>query len=627
MRIFNKVLTTSLLVLWDIVSVAAAIIIGLGLRYGFFNKELNFSWYLLHLQLIILFSIIVVLCNVVCRCYLNVWRHAGITEYSRQVTAAVLSVFLLAIINYIYKFLNFEDIIIISMLELILTLMSRVSVRVGYWAHSRVKSIKVRKKMKRVLVFGASEAGTNLVYKLRSHPEDNLLPVCFIDDNENMWGKKVSGIPVIGGRKKLTVAIRENNISEVIITAHNANHETLKELLTCCHRMHCTLKRFGTIDEVNEKSFGSATISDINLEDLLKRDSVTLNMVVVKSFIENKTILVTGGAGSIGSEICRQVLSFGAKRLLIFDIFENGLYEIENDLKERFDSDRFELILGSIRDENRLEEIFEKYKPDVVFHAAAHKHVPMMELNPKEAIKNNVYGTLNLARQALLHKTEKFILISTDKAVNPTSIMGASKRIAEMIIQMMDKLGETDFAAVRFGNVLGSSGSIVPLFKKQIERGGPLTVTHPEMSRFFMTIPEAVQLVLEAGAMADGGEIFVLDMGEPVLIYDLACDMIRLSGYEPDKDIRIEFIGLRPGEKLFEEISLAEEDVTKTRNNKIYICRPVTYEEKYLNDLLELMNEAVKNVNTEMVFKYVRELVPTFKTLSPLKEANSADIM
>ena len=299
--------------------------------------------------------------------------------------------------------------------------------------------------------------------------------------------------------------------------------------------------------------------------------------------------------------------------MLVFDISENGLYEINNELGETYGSERYELLLGSIRDGGRLAEVFEKYRPDVVFHAAAHKHVPMMELNPLEAVKNNVFGTVNLARMSIEYKVEKFILISTDKAVNPANIMGASKRIAEIAIQIFDKMSETDFAAVRFGNVLGSSGSVVPFFKKQIEHGGPVTVTHKEMRRYFMTIPEAVQLVLEAGAMANGGEIFVLDMGEPVYIYDLACDMIRLSGYEPDKDIKVEFTGLRPGEKLFEEISLADEDVVKTSNNKIYICKPMSFEETEVRSVLERMNDGIKANNLEAIYQSVKSLVPTFQ--------------
>ncbi|MEG0457391.1 MAG: UDP-N-acetylglucosamine 4,6-dehydratase family protein, partial [Oscillospiraceae bacterium] len=326
-----------------------------------------------------------------------------------------------------------------------------------------------------------------------------------------------------------------------------------------------------------------------------------------------KTVFVTGGAGSIGSEICRQVLQFGCKKLVLIDIHENGLFDMGNELGKKFDNSRFETILGSVRDRERLRELFDKYKPEIVFHAAAHKHVPMMEINPKEAIKNNVFGTINTAQEAIFAGCEKFILISTDKAVNPTNIMGASKRIAEMVIQMFDGVSKTELAAVRFGNVLGSNGSVVPFFLKQIEQGGPVTVTHPEMKRYFMTIPETVQLVLEAGAMANGGEIFVLDMGQPVKIYDLACDLIKFSGLRPNKDIKIVFTGLRPGEKLFEEISLAEEDTTKTPNHKIFINKPISRDPSDFAKTIKCLESAIHTRDMDDMFDLVRSLVETFK--------------
>lgn len=615
MRAFTRMLTVLLLALWDAASVAASIIIAFGLKYGFANRRLTLGYYAARKEFILLSVVILLLCNIVCRTYRNVWRRAGVADYLRQMVAVLLSTGILLMIDGIFHtFVPPEIIVILACLELILTLGVRVSIEMFYWLHSRAITIRRRKRMTRVLIYGAGEAGAYLVRKLEANPEDNLLPVAFIDDDESLWGKKISGLSVVGGRSRLAQTIREDNIGEVIVAISRLGRDSLKGVLACCRSMHCVLKQFGGIDDVSVRSLSAARISDIHLEDLLRRDSVRLNMRVVKGFIEHKTILVTGGAGSIGSEICRQVLSFGAKKLLVFDIFENGLYEIENELKERFDPDRFQMILGSIRDYDRVREVMECYRPDVVFHAAAHKHVPMMELNPKEALKNNVFGTIHVARAAMESGCEKFILISTDKAVNPANIMGASKRIAEIVIQLYDRLGKTDFAAVRFGNVLGSSGSVVPFFKKQIARGGPVTVTHPQMRRYFMTIPEAVQLVLEAGAMARGGEIFVLDMGEPVPIYELACDLIRLSGYEPGRDIRIEFTGLRPGEKLFEEISLAEEDVTKTPNNKIYICRPMEYDEEHVHRVLEQMDERIRECDPAGVFRCVRELVPTFQS-------------
>ena len=379
------------------------------------------------------------------------------------------------------------------------------------------------------------------------------------------------------------------------------------------------MKKFALVDDLYENTppeqipMSSLDVRPINLEELLHRDSVSLNMEAVEHFVKGKTVLVTGGAGSIGSEICRQTLQFGAARLIVFDINENGLFDIGNELGRKFGNDRFETVLGSVRDRERLREVFGKYHPAVVFHAAAHKHVPMMEINPREAIKNNVFGTVNVAQEAICAECEKMILISTDKAVNPTNIMGASKRVAEMVIQMFDSQSEkTDLAAVRFGNVLGSNGSVVPFFLKQIEAGGPVTVTHPDMKRYFMTIPEAVQLVMEAGAMAAGGEIFVLDMGQPVRIYDLARDLIQYSGLRPDKDIKIVFTGLRPGEKLFEELRLEDENTTRTANRKIFINKPIERDISEFARTVKRLQHSVHEQDINEMFDIVRELVVTF---------------
>lgn len=616
MRVFHKLLSTVLYVVWDVAAAAAAVIIGLGLRFGFDNAALKPGFYASRAEFILLAVVVLLLCNMLFRCYNDVWSRSGLPEYFRLIGSVVTSTAILLICAAIFQFVPYEILIIIAMLEMIFVLTVRASVQIITWAQTRVRSILARNRMTRVVIYGAGEAGANLLHKLTRNPEQNRLPVCFIDDDQSMWGKKVGGLPVAGGRDKLKEVIHAYNAGEVIVTISSAGHDMLKEVLIICHETHCSLKRFGAIDEVNESSFGSAKISDLNLEDLLRRDSVQLNMKAVQDFVAGKTVLVTGGAGSIGSEICRQVLALGAKRLLIFDIFENGLYEINNELSTHYPRETYRLLLGSIRDAARLKEIFDCYHPQIVFHAAAHKHVPMMEYNPLEALKNNVFGTLNVARAAIAAHAEKFILISTDKAVNPANIMGASKRVAEMCIQLLNQESKTDLAAVRFGNVLGSSGSVVPFFKRQIEHGGPVTVTHKEMRRYFMTIPEAVQLVLEAGAMAYGSEIFVLDMGEPVLIYDLACDLIRLSGYEPGKDIQVKFTGLRPGEKLFEEISLADEDVTKTPNNKIYICKPVDLDEQHMRELLDMLHEYVQKGNGSGAFACVHALVPTFKNVS-----------
>jgi len=470
-----------------------------------------------------------------------------------------------------------------------------------------------REDMKRVIVFGGGEAGTSLIKKLNAHPEDKLMPVAIIDEDSGLWRRKIMGVTVVGGNDKLKETIRRYRADEVIIAIPSASRKLLKFIVNACKKEKIAVRRFGTIDELKTTPLQESSIADINLEDLLRRSSVELDMEAVERFIKEKTVLVTGGCGSIGSELCRQVLKFGCKKLLIFDINENGLFHLDNELQSKNEKERYITLLGSVRDRARLKDLFDTYHPQVVFHAAAHKHVPMMEINPREAIKNNVFGTINLAQESILAGIEKFILISTDKAVNPANVMGASKRIAEKVMRMMNLASDTEFASVRFGNVLGSNGSVVPFFKEQIERKGPVTVTHKEMCRYFMTIPEACQLVLEAGALSRGGEIFVLDMGEPVKIYDLACDMIRLSGYEPGKDIKIVFTGLRPGEKMFEEINLANENVDKTSNNKIFIMKSDRLNLFDLAGRVKVLEDTVGDGTLDEMFAAIKKLVPTFK--------------
>lgn len=616
-----------LLVLWDAASVILSVIIAFHLRFGLTGNVPSY-YENFRVLYIITYFVILFIFNLIFKCYVSVWKHAGLNEAIRMISSVLLTgttVFAAdriagAVIPHTASThlanmfgLPIEVLIIISLLILVFTLAGRLSVRFILTVYAWVGSSRMRPEMTRVLIYGAGEAGTYLVKKLMSNPKDKLLPVAFVDDNTSMWGRKVSGVRVAGGHEKLEQIIEKYDVEEVIVAIPSAPKDLLKDILEHCKNTHCALRRFGTIDDVEQKNMDVLKIANINLEELLRRDSVKLNMDVVQHFIEGKTVLVTGGAGSIGSEICRQVLRFGAKKLLIFDINENGLFDIENELKEKFGRDRFVPLLGSIRDRKRVEEVFLEYSPQIVFHAAAHKHVPMMEGNPREAIKNNVFGTMNVAQTAILFGAEKFILISTDKAVNPTNIMGASKRIAEQEIQMLGNMCDTGFAAVRFGNVLGSNGSVVPFFRKQIEHGGPVTVTHKDMKRYFMTIPEAVQLVLEAGAMAKGGEIFVLDMGSPVKIYDLACDLIKLSGYEPNKDIDIVITGLRPGEKLFEEISLADEDVSKTANDKIFVCKPIPNDHTELACRIKALQDTIGREDLHDMFESVHDLVPTFK--------------
>ncbi len=466
--------------------------------------------------------------------------------------------------------------------------------------------------VRNAMVIGAGEAGSMVIQEFKKHPDLRMKPVAIIDDDANKHGMSIHGVKVLGARQAIPEIVLRKNIKEIIIAMPSIDRHEIRDIVDICSKTKCKLRIVPGVYELLDGKVSIKRLRDVRIEDLLGREPVKLNLDEISGYIENKVVLVTGGGGSIGSELCRQIARFKPKELLIFDISENNVYSLEYDLKTLFPDLRYSPLIGSVRDKGRLEYIFKKYGPNVVFHAAAHKHVPMMELNATEAIKNNVFGTLNVAEAADKYGAERFTLISTDKAVNPTNIMGASKRIAEIVVQMMSMKSSTVFSAVRFGNVLGSEGSVIPLFRKQIESGGPVTVTHPEVIRYFMTIPEAVQLVIQAGALAKGGEIFILDMGEPVKIADLARDMIKLSGLEPDVDIDIEYIGLRPGEKLFEELLLNEEGITATKYKKIYIAKPTfsnvdTFEKEILN-----LRELLFDSNTE-VRDVIKKIVPTYK--------------
>ena len=564
-------------------------------------------------------ALILIVSGIITGCYFNVWERAGISEMVRQVLAVTITYAVAYLINHFMDMHIPRGAILISTFICMFgTVGVRLSIRISIWGLSHLKNGK-QGKISRILIIGAGQAGTFLANHLFSS-KDGRTPVGFIDDDVKFWNRWINGLPVFGGRECLRTVLKQQRVNEVIIAVEKADKAFVRDIFEKCQSMKCRLRRYETLHEIGENDLSKVHIRDVDVEELLGRDPVQLNMEAVKSYIYGMTVLVTGGAGSIGSEICRQVLDDGCKKLVIFDFNENGLFEIDNEITAKFGRDRHETILGSIRDPNRMEEVFSKFKPDVVFHAAAHKHVPMMEWNPVEAIKNNIFGTLNVAKTADRHNVKKFILISTDKAVNPPNIMGATKRIAELCLQMMDAVSQTEFVAVRFGNVLGSTGSVVPFFKNQIAYGGPVTVTHPDIKRYFMTIPEAVQLVLQAGAMAEGGEIFVLDMGEPVKIVDLARTLIQLSGFEPDKDIKIEFTGLRPGEKLFEEINLSEEVVSKTENNKIFVLKQVEHNYIKISHQIEILKRHINSTNIQAAFQTVHEMVPSYQVSSKLVE-------
>jgi len=512
--------------------------------------------------------------------YTSLWTYASIDELMQVfIAAAIGSVGSYPIGLLLHIPLPRSVYIISFMLILLFVGGSRFSYRIL----RRAKRIIIPENDKvRVMIIGAGDAGSMVIREMQRHDGFSYMPVVVVDDDKAKHRAKIHGVPVKGDKSKIVELVEKYNVSEIIIAIPSASKQAKSEVIKICKQTKCKLKTLPGVYELINEEVSIKKIRSVSIEDILGREEVKLNNEEISSYINNDVILVTGGGGSIGSELCRQLARFQPKKLLILDIYENNAYDLQNELKYIYkDKLDFEVIIASVRDKARLREIFDKYKPSVVFHAAAHKHVPLMEANPVEAIKNNVFGTLNVAQCADEFGVKKFVLISTDKAVNPTNVMGATKRFAEMIIQSLDKQSKTEFVAVRFGNVLGSNGSVIPLFNKQIAQGGPVTVTHPEITRFFMTIPEAAQLVIQAGAMARGGEIFVLDMGECVKIDDLARDVIRLSGYIPDVDIKIEYTGLRPGEKLYEELLLAEEGIMATKHEYIFIAKPldVSYKE------------------------------------------------
>lgn len=491
---------------------------------------------------------------------------------------------------------------------------SRFSFRLMRRARKKTERLQHHDKAEfhRVMIIGAGETGSMIIKEMKNTPETSGIPVVAIDDNRAKRGSRIHGVKVVGGRENIVRAAARYNVDQILLAVPTSKKRDLQEILQICSKTGCQLKTVPEYSEILENGVDTQSIRDVEITDLLGRDEITLDVEEIGSYLKDKTVLVTGGGGSIGSELCRQIALFNPKKIIIFDIYENNAYDLQNELLMRFKRLNLEVLIGSVRDASRVNHVFEVCRPDVVFHAAAHKHVPLMELSPGEAVKNNVFGTLNVARAADKYGVNRMVLISTDKAVNPTNVMGATKRICELIIQYFSRHSKTDFVAVRFGNVLGSNGSVIPLFKKQIASGGPVTVTHPDIIRYFMTIPEAARLVLQAGGMAQGGEIFVLDMGQPVKIADLARNLIRLSGYEPDVDIKIVYTGLRPGEKLYEELLLdSEGGCAKTSHELIYIGTPIPFNENtFLSELEELRGCA--GFDNVKMMGVIHRLVPTY---------------
>ncbi|MCM1182549.1 MAG: polysaccharide biosynthesis protein [Roseburia sp.] len=614
MRLLNRVNTQLLqrrmvLVLIDIMTVCVSGIIPLWIRFELKYSDipdvyLTSAWDFMAVNVVITLIVFYLF-----RLYHSLWAFAGPTEVQNIVAAC----FLCAVLNFFgMKLLRYEIprsyYFMYAMVLTVITTGSRFSYRI---MRGIVHKRQNRKNGTRVMIIGAGDAGNTVIKEITNSNYSTMTIKCIIDDNESKWGRFIQGIKIVGGRDRIVEYAALYGIDEIIIAIPSASRPTMRALVEICKETSCKLRTLPGIYQLVNGEVKVSKLRNVDVEDLLGRDPIKVDLESILNEVRGKTVMVTGGGGSIGSELCRQLAGHQPARLIIVDIYENSAYEIQQELRYKYPNLDLIVLIASVRNTKRMNSIMQEYRPDVIYHAAAHKHVPLMEVSPNEAIKNNVFGTWKTAQAAVQNGVKKFVLISTDKAVNPTNIMGASKRICEMIIQTYNRHYDTEFVAVRFGNVLGSNGSVIPLFKKQIAAGGPVTVTHPDIIRYFMTIPEAVSLVLQAGVYAKGGEIFVLDMGEPVKILDLAKNLIRLSGYKPDEDIKIEFTGLRPGEKLYEELLMNEEGLTDTENKLIHVGQPIEFDEKRFYVQLNNLKQAVENECAD-VRPLLQEIVPTY---------------
>ena len=600
------------LIVYDIISVIAASYLAILIRYDFDVSTVPAAFLLPIRHFLPIGLVIALFVFYLFRLYHSLWAFAGETELQNLVMAClVTSAVNGAGINLFrmegkavpdsYYFLYFFFL-------LTFLFASRFSYR---FFRSRKHKLQNRKNSISVMIIGAGEAGNTIIKEIVSSNFSTMVIRCIIDDDKNKWGRFIQGIKVVGGRDKIIESADLYDIDEIFLAIPSASPAQIKDILEICKETNCKLRSLPGLYQLVNGEVNVSKLRDVEVEDLLGREPIRVDIDSILGYVQNKVVLVTGGGGSIGSELCRQIAGHKPAQLIVFDIYENNAYDLQQELKEKYPELNLVVLIGSVRNTSRINYVFETYHPDIVYHAAAHKHVPLMEDSPNEAVKNNVFGTWKTTMAAAQNHTKKFVMISTDKAVNPTNIMGASKRICEMIVQTFNRHYETEFVAVRFGNVLGSNGSVIPLFKKQIAAGGPVTVTHPDIIRYFMTIPEAVSLVLQAGAYAKGGEIFVLDMGEPVKILDLAKNLIRLSGYRVGEDIKIVFTGLRPGEKLYEELLMKEEGLQDTDNKLIHIGRPIELDERLFFQQLKQLEEASKEENKD-IRPLIHEVVPTY---------------
>jgi len=604
--------------LGDIVATYICFFMALLLRFDFSFASIDDEYVKWALYLIPLWCVFIVVVFYFTRLYHSIWSFVSIDEALQVLRAYCLIAPLMVFSSLLLKFrmpISFYMIGIVGCV--IFHIGNRFAYRIIRKLGGAINSNTSEKESKaeRVMIIGAGDSGSVLIKELKNSALSNQVPVCVIDDNANKIGRALYGVPIVGGRNDIIEKAAEYNIDTIIFAIPTASGANRKAILNIAKETGCKLRTIPGMYQLAKGEVSISRVRNVDLNDLLGRDPITVDNETVFNMIKGKTILVTGGGGSIGSELCRQIASHEPKQLIIFDIYENNAYEIQQELIRKYRGRGLNLVtlIGSVRNTHRITTVMQEYKPDIVFHAAAHKHVPLMEDSPNEAIKNNVMGTYKTAKAAAMAGVKKFVLISTDKAVNPTNIMGATKRICEMIIQMMDReTSGTSYVAVRFGNVLGSNGSVIPLFKKQIAEGGPVTVTHKDINRFFMTIPEAVSLVLQASYYAKGGEIFVLDMGEPVKIDDMARNLIKLSGLRPDVDIKIEYTGLRPGEKLYEEKLMAEEGMQMTDNKLIFIGKPIEMDDEWFKTKLAELDKESK-ADDKNIKEIVQEIVPTYK--------------
>ena len=602
-----------LIVIADILAVIIAYGLALLLRFDMRYSKIPKLYIEGYLYYIVLASVLLVCCYVIAKLYRSVWSYAGINEILKTCVASIVACVLTGVV---FSIAIMRMPISFYLIGWILVFGFTASIRMMYRLLRRMRikadNSKGNTERQNIMIIGAGAAGLVLLREYRNSYYLTDKVKIFIDDNAQKWNKYLDGVLIEGGRDKILESVEKYRINKIILAMPSADRKDIRDILEICKETDCQIQTVPGVYQLVNGEVNVSKLRNVEIEDLLGRDPIEVNLDEILGYIKGKTVLVTGGGGSIGSEICTQLAEHEVGHLIIFDIYENNAYDIQQKLRWNHPELNLTVLIGSVRNTHRINGVMKKYKPDVVFHAVAHKHVPLMEDSPNEAIKNNVFGTYKTASAAGRNHVKKFVLISTDKAVNPTNIMGASKRMCEMIVQTLNHFYETDFVAVRFGNVLGSNGSVIPLFKKQIAAGGPVTVTHPDIIRYFMTIPEAVSLVLQAGAYAKGGEIFVLDMGEPVKIADLAKNLIRLSGYKLGEDIEIEYTGLRPGEKLYEELLMDEEGLQDTENKMIHIGKPIDMdEEKFMHQLIKLRDAA--NDDSDAIRAMVKEIVPTYQ--------------